>query len=98
MEECFTDKLSHSKICQLFRTISKLAYDALSIGEQSFNSTLLPKDYHDKAETLSLFTIETRTSSLDNVYVYYFSHRTFQEFIVAQWRFQRGAQGAQAPP
>ena len=85
MKECFTDKLSHSEICQLFRTISKLAYDALSIGEQSFNSTLLPKDYHDKAETLSLFTIETRTSSLDNdnVYVYYFSHRTFQEFIVA---------------
>ena len=85
LEECFTNKLSQSELCQLFKNICKLAYNAMMNKKQWFSSTLLPKEYHDRAKNLSLFTIETRTSSLDdnNVFVYHFSHKTSLEFIAA---------------
>ena len=66
-EDCFTDKLLTSDVCQLFKSISKLTYDTMSSGKQSFNSTVLPKEYHGHylAETLTLFTVEARTTSLE---------------------------------
>ena len=41
LEECFIDKLLQSEVCQLFKNISKPAYDAMMNKKQSFNSTLL---------------------------------------------------------
>ena len=84
LKECFTNKVSQSELCFLFRNICKLAYRA-KIDEPSFNSTALPRHLRDKVQALSLFTIDTKVGSIDDddVHIYYFSHKTFQEFIAA---------------
>ena len=87
LDQCFSEKESDQPLCILLRRVCQLAFER--IREQTFELSALGDlrlpDRIDskKLEALSLFKIEKVRVNYRRVEKYYYSHRTFQEFLAA---------------
>ena len=85
LKECFSDPGAQTDLCNILRSISKIAFDGLNNRTQMFTSlSLTGMSKIAEIEALSLFKVET-SYDRDGVKFlkYSYSHPTFQEFLAA---------------
>ena len=82
LKECLGDPDTQSDLCDILRSISKIAFDGLNNRTQMFTSLSLTANVSGEIEALSLFKVETSYDRDGIKFLKYsYSHPTFQEFL-----------------